>query len=161
VQFDALVAREDNRVVAARWVHEQVPAGSSIHSSGNLYGHPQLEPPDGRYRIYGYDRRANTFTHRQRIGGAPRERVVTDLPDWIVAQRSPLPYSNMPDRIAALIASDYELVQTIRAGNLFDPRNRYDIQDGFYVPYAGFRGVSRPGPNFEIYRRRDLTAASR
>jgi hypothetical protein len=27
-----------------------------------------------------------------------------------------------------------------------------DQQDGFFVPFAGFDGVRRPGPNFRLYK---------
>ena len=27
--------------------------------------------------------------------------------------------------------------------------------DAFYLPYAGFDGVIRPGPNFTLFRRAD------
>ena len=33
------------------------------------------------------------------------------------------------------------------------PRRVYDRQDAFFVPFAGFSGVERPGPNFTLYRR--------
>ena len=48
-------------------------------------------------------------------------------------------------------------MHVIRAADLPEPDNFYDIQDGFYAPYAGFKGVQRPGPNFKIYRRRGLS----
>jgi hypothetical protein len=30
----------------------------------------------------------------------------------------------------------------------------YDLFDQFYVPYAGFVGVERPGPQVTVYRNR-------
>ena len=36
-----------------------------------------------------------------------------------------------------------------------DPRNRYDLQDEFYLPFAGFHQVDRPGPNLKVYVRRE------
>ena len=36
-----------------------------------------------------------------------------------------------------------------------DPTRVYDMQDAFFIPFAGFRGVERPGPNFLIYRKND------
>jgi hypothetical protein len=33
-------------------------------------------------------------------------------------------------------------------------RHVYDQQDAFYVPFDGFDGVARPGPNLSIYERR-------
>jgi hypothetical protein len=35
-----------------------------------------------------------------------------------------------------------------------DPQNVYDLQDEFYLPFAGFRHVLRPGPNLAVYVRR-------
>jgi len=31
----------------------------------------------------------------------------------------------------------------------------YDRQDMFYMPFAGLSHVTRPGPNFALYARRD------
>lgn len=156
IQFDRLMATTDSRVIAAEWIHESVPAGSAIFMSGNLYGHPQVESPVGKYRIFGYDYRAGTFTHRDRSSGALVERPVSDPPDMIVVQRSALPYSHIPEAVEAMLPREYDLVHTIRAANLEAP-NPYDIQDGFYLAYGRYEGVRRPGPNFEIYRRRGVT----
>lgn len=145
-RFDALIAKEDSRLIAARWIHQHVPAGSSIYASGNLYGHPQLAPPVGKYRPIGYDWDAHAFTDDR--------RQVGELPDWIVVQRSALPYSHIPERVERLLTTDYQLEHVVRAADLGETGNFYDIQDGFYAPYAGFKGVTRPGPNLEIYRRR-------
>ncbi len=46
-----------------------------------------------------------------------------------------------------------------RALDLQETGNLYDIQDAFFVPYAGFRGVERPGPNFTLFRRAELVYA--
>jgi hypothetical protein len=32
----------------------------------------------------------------------------------------------------------------------------YDLQDAFFMPFYGFHTVERPGPNIEIYKRRDV-----
>lgn len=155
IQFDRLLARADSRVMAAEWIHANVPAGSAIYMSGNLYGHPQVEGPAGTYRMFGYDWRASTFTHRDRSSGTLEERHVTRLPDFIVVQRSAIPYSHIPEQVEALLPREYDLVHTIRAASLA-AANPYDIQDGFYLAYGRFEGVRRPGPNFEFYRRRGL-----
>ena len=153
-RFDWLLAQEDSRLVAARWIHEQIPAGSSIYTSGNIYGHPQLEPPDRKYRLLNYDRRAGAFTIRERIDNRPTERPAGTMPDVIIVQKSALPFSHIPEQVAALVTAEYELRHVVRAADLAEPGNVYDIQDGFYAPFAGFRGVRRPGPNLEIYMRR-------
>src|SRR4029079_8161930 len=43
VQFDAILSRDDSRVVAAKWVMDHLPVGSSVYMTGNMYGHPPLE----------------------------------------------------------------------------------------------------------------------
>ena len=146
VQFDTLLAREDSRVVAARWIESNVPRGASIFVTGNAYGHPPLEDRnDPKYRLIAFDYRANNF-----IEGRVR---FLDEPDWIVVQRSALPYSHIPQLVIDMLPR-YLLVNVIRAADLDVPGNVYDIQDAFFLPYGGFKGIRRPGPNLEIYQRR-------
>lgn len=153
IQFDRLLAQDDSRVLAAQWVEEHLPAGSSVYMSGNRYGHPQIEGLPGEYLIFDYDWRGSTFLHQDRSTGVYREYAVDRLPDFIVVQRSAIPYSHIPDQVAALLPHEYRMVHQIRAADL-EADNPYDIQDGFYLAYGRFEGVRRPGPNFEIYGRR-------
>ncbi len=146
VQFNTLLTAEDSRLVAGRWMHEHAEPGSTIYMSGNRYGHLQLERRrTPKYRYYQFDYRADWF--------AEDGRAAEELPAWIVVQRSALPYSHIPDAVTRLLPRAYDLVHTVRAANLAE-RNFHDIQDGFYAPFGGFRGVRRLGPNIEIYRRR-------
>ena len=150
VQFDAILAREDSRVVAANWVMANVPFGSSVYTTGNMYGHPPLEDRiNPKYRLIGYDYRADNFIERT--------RPFPEWPDWIIVQRSGLPYSHIPPRVLEMLPQQYSLMHVVRAADLDAPGNVYDIQDAFYMPYGGFAGVRRPGPNLEIYQRRDAT----
>ena len=142
VRFDRLLTREDSRITAGRWLMENVPAGASMFVSGNRYGHPAMDFL--RYRQFGYDYLGTTFT-------ADR-RPTSELPQWLVIQRSEIPYSHVPDRVEELIARDYQLAHVIRAYSP-EARNFYDVQDGFYLPFGSFDGVERPGPNVMIYRR--------
>ena len=147
VQFDTILAREDSRLAAAEWVHQNVPRGASIYMSGNPYGHPPLEDRvDPKYQLLFWDYRRNYFTEKG--------REFPNRPDWMIVQRSALPYSHTPETLDALLRKEYRLAHVIQAANLRDTRNVYDIQDAFYVPYGGFNGVQRPGPNLEIYERR-------
>jgi hypothetical protein len=147
VQFDRIVGEKDSRVVAADWVQENVPRGASIFTTGNLYGHPPLEDRiNPKYRLLGFDYRGNNFIE----GRKPFE----GSPDWIIVQRSALPYSHIPQRVLDLLPGEYRLVHVVRAMGLDTPGNVYDVQDAFYLPYGGFKDVRRPGPNLEIYRRK-------
>lgn len=147
IQFDYLLAQDDNRNIAGRWVQQQVALGSSIYTAGNLYGHLQLEvrgkPPN--YRYFDFDWRAEHFTENR--------RPVDERPDWIILQRSGILYSYVSPAIERLIEQEYALAATLRAADLSE-KNFYDIQDGFYAPFGSFKGVKRFGPNYEIYRRR-------
>jgi len=142
VQFDRLLTREDSRIVAGRWLAENVPAGASMFISGNRYGHPAMDFV--RYRQFGYDYRGNKFTADRRPTG--------ELPQWLVIQRAEIPYAHVPQPVEDLIARDYQLAHVVRAYSP-EARNFYDIQDGFYLPFGSFKDVERPGPNFLIYRR--------
>jgi hypothetical protein len=142
VRFDRLLTREDSRITAGRWLMENVPDGASMFISGNRYGHPAMDFV--RYRQFGYDYRGSTFTVDRRPTG--------ELPQWLVIQRSEIPYSHVPDRVGELIGRDYQLAHVIRAYSP-EARNFYDVQDGFYLPFGSFEGVERPGPNVMIYRR--------
>jgi 4-amino-4-deoxy-L-arabinose transferase-like glycosyltransferase len=155
IEFSRLMAQDDSRVLAARWVDESVPPGSSVYMSGNRYGHPQIEGLPGGFQIFGYDWRASHFTHQDRSTGVYREYPVDRLPEFIIVQRSAIPYSHIPEQVERMLPTEYDLAHTIRAADL-SAKNPYDIQDGFYLAYGRYQGVRRPGPNFEIYRRRGL-----
>ncbi|MGE0451579.1 MAG: ArnT family glycosyltransferase [Vicinamibacterales bacterium] len=145
--FDRILSQRDNRLVASDWVHEHVAFGSSVFMTGNSYGYPPLEDRrNPKWRLIGWDWAGMRFIEN----GHPFE----GWPDWIVVQRSALPYSHIPDPVEAALPKQYSLAQVIRAGDVRHPANVYDIQDAFYMPYGGFRNIRRPGPNFEIYQRR-------
>jgi 4-amino-4-deoxy-L-arabinose transferase-like glycosyltransferase len=154
VQFNRLLTETDSRVLAAEWVDRHVPPGSSVYMSGNRYGHPQIEGLPGSYRIFGYDWRASTFTHQDRSTGEYREYHVDRYPDYIIVQRSAIPYSHIPEQVERLLPDVYRMIHQIRAADLAIG-NPYDIQDAFYLPYGRYEGVRRPGPNIEIHVRRD------
>lgn len=147
LQFDTIVARKDSRVVAAEWVHEHVSRGATVYMTGNPYGHPPLEDRvNPKYRLIDFDRNMDHFTEKG--------RPMTESPDWIIVQRSALPYSHIPDTVANVLPRRYHLAHIVRAVDLGNSRNVYDIQDAFYLPYGGFRGIRRAGPNLEIYQKR-------
>ena len=52
-----------------------------------------------------------------------------------------------------LIPSCYKPVKIFEAVRSSRTGNKYDMLDAFYLPYSGFDGVRRPGPNFILYER--------
>jgi hypothetical protein len=139
--FNRIVGATDNRVLVARWFADNVRPGESVVQSGSIYGYAQL---DNRIWIpWTWDRNRKIFM----VKGRPAE----GRPDWILLQDSPLP-SMTQDVVKLFLSEGYVEVERFTA---FSPgaRRVYDRQDAFFVPFAGFSGVERPGPNFTLYRR--------
>jgi len=130
--FDRIMSQTDNRVVVANWVAQFVPEGDSIAQSGSHYGHAQIN--DSIWRM---------------VGGHPAEP-----PQWILLQESPLPSDNQAEILALIDSGQYDLAWQFTAVTLDRGERIYDLQDAFFVPFAGFDGVTRPGPNFTLYRLR-------
>ena len=138
------MARTDNRVVVSRWFDKHVAAGSSVLFSGSQYGYIQTTRSMG-YRAWVWDRHKLAFI-------SDRERKpLSGKPSWILVQESPLPSETQPE-VTALLSHGYAEVMQFEA---FKPgvHRVYDSQDAFFVPYAGFDGVVRPGPNYRLFKR--------
>lgn len=145
--FDRLLTIPDSRLLAGAWMREHAPPGSVIYYAGAVYGHLQLEDRRPfKYVYWRWDRDASQFRNQ-------RDRWTDDWPDWVVVHESPLPYSHVPERVEGKLRSDYVLAHVEQAVDSDDPRNVYDLQDGFFLPFAGFNDIHRPGPNILIYRR--------
>jgi len=144
VSYDRIAAQTDSRVLLVHWFLTYARAGETIAQSGSHYGHGQI--PREHLRPWAWDRRQRAFVepwnHWNRAEG---------LPDYIVVQDSPLPSATQPI-IEAYLRLGYTLAHRIDAFTP-DPGRVYDMQDAFFIPFDGFRGVDRPGPNFLIYRK--------
>ena len=55
--------------------------------------------------------------------------------------------------VDAILKADYQLAYEQHVVTP-DPSNVYDLQDEFYLPLTGFRGIVRPGPNLDVYERK-------
>lgn len=143
IQLDRLLATPDNRVVTARALADVLPAGDLIFQSGSSYGRVPLgldgigaELPEARWEA-----ETGIFT--------PRE------PDWILVQRSPLVlYSRVPAALESILRKRFALVARFQTDSAPGTPRVYDQQDAFYLPLTGLAGLRRPGPSFELYRRR-------
>jgi hypothetical protein len=144
IQFDRIAARTDNRVVVARWFDANIPAGSSVLQSGSPYGYVQFTPQ--RFSPWEWNGGARMFTLDRYHGRRP----ATGRPDYILVQESPLPNATQV-QVTDLLAQGYAFVGQFDALELDQP-HIYDLQDAFYIPFAGFSGVDRPGPNFTLYK---------
>jgi hypothetical protein len=111
--------------------------------SGSIYGYAQFERRL-QYKQWMWDRGRRRFL----LDG----RTPEGQPDWILVQESPLP-SETQDVVKEFLKSGYELAWRFEALDLKRSWHLYDRQDAFFVPFAGFSRVSRPGPNFTLYKR--------
>ena len=152
LQIDRLLTRTDNRLVAARWIHDQFPMGAAIYQAGSGYGHVQMHtvnPTDG-----------SQYPDIRFENGAFRDATgVIAAPDLIVLQECPLPYCDVPDEIRPLLVSEYVLERSFKALDVSGRGLVFDRDDAFFVPMAGFDAVERPGPNLAMYRRRKAEEA--
>jgi hypothetical protein len=139
IETNRLLSRADTRLIAAAWLREQFPRGASMFQTGSDYGHLQMQAdgiiPDPRY---------------------PRALIdATPSPDVIVVLRCALAYCDVPANVTSTLRQ-YTRLAVFMAADVDDPALVYDREDAFYVPLAGFRAVTRPGPNVEIYAREGL-----
>lgn len=81
-------------------------------------------------------------------------RAVEGMPEFIVVETSPLKYfSKKPIGIVGILDEHYSRVASFEVVEVENENNFFEQQDAFYVPYSGFGGVERPGPNIYIYER--------
>ena len=141
-QFDRIAGNTDNRVVVARWFDAHVPAGSSVLMSGSKYGYVQFTR-EKNYNAWLWD--------RDRLIFVPDKHPEVGRPEYILLQESPLPSETQPV-VTDYLKGDYQLVERFQAFSPDDARV-YDVQDAFFIPFHGFHGVERPGPNYTLYKR--------
>ncbi len=156
LKFDALLAKEDNRLIAARWIRQKLPAGASIYETGDWWWDQVLPEPRLQissreavsiYDLWHFEADAGKFV----VNGSLTE----ELPQYLIKKSSPLIFTRIPGGIEELLARDYKLQKAFMAADLEGSTNIYDPLDAFFVPYAGFAGVRRPGPNVEVWERKE------
>ena len=142
IRCDQLLGRADSRVLARQWILKNIPPGTSLAQTGREIPTVQLPPLYDEWRI---DIRSGLFEGKLR----------RQLPQYLVVEDSALEWYNRPiRRISQLPERFYGPVWEVRAADLTPEvvaRNVYDQQDLFYLPFGGFHGVERPGPNITIY----------
>lgn len=141
LQLDLLLGTTDNRVIVARQLRELATPNNSVYQSGEHYGYvPMWMEGRDLARVS----RMNESTGQFDSGD----------PDWIVIQRSPLVvYSTVPAVLEQVVEERYQLVRHFPTAD--DRPNRlYDQQDAFFLPLNSLGGIARPGPAFDLYRKR-------
>lgn len=143
VWLDVLLARTDSRVLAAEWLKPRLRAEHTLFDAGGYF--TRLDLASTPFRPSSYDSATKSFGLP---GGA--------TPDWIVVHEAPLmAYTWYEREIRTLLGEKYHLAYTVTALEGRGVSREYDMQDAFFLPIAGFRGVLRPGPTEWIFRRID------
>jgi hypothetical protein len=140
-RYDQVMAMTDNRVLAASWITEHVAPGSALLMTGSHYGYPWL-PTDRGYRFWIWDRDEGRYW-------SPQDDA--ERPEWILRQEHPL--STDQPTVVDWLRDGYVVAWRFSATRPAEPDWIFDPMDAFYLPYAGFDGVTRPGPNFTMFRR--------
>ena len=142
LEIDLVLTRTDTRVLAAEWLGPRLRPEHTLHDAGSDY--TRLDLRTRRYHEWHYNPQSRSFGHPEGL-----------TPDWIVISESPLRHYASPDpALRRLVDQHYDLVHTVRGTTTLDTVAVYDQQDAFFVPFAGFRDVERPGPTVSVYRRR-------
>src|SRR6185295_4457896 len=111
IAFDRLIAREDSRVLARRWIEARFPPGTTIAQLGQSNGHV--------YIYYETDYRLTEISSPVR-------------PTLVVVVSSPLGLPGLD--VAPWLEREYDLQFAEKVVAEDDRANTYDWQDEFFVP---------------------------
>jgi len=146
ITFDSFISQRDTRCLAAEWLETELEPGETVGWVGSRQTVPILRARRGR-RTPGLAK-VSLFV-------APEDLVTSDLRFVVVGQYTALPhYCPITPQISRALRTRYEPVVG------WDPQGAersgpvWDVQDAFFVPFARFRGVARPGPALTVFRRR-------
>jgi Dolichyl-phosphate-mannose-protein mannosyltransferase len=137
IQHDRLAARTDTRVLATEWMAKNLPRGSRVAVLGTrfwLWGVPQF--PSG----------VTPVNVEPTSAGLARERV-----GYVLTHDHELFSSHLdPSEMTALaphlrLLADLDPAVPGRADAIFESA------DAYYIPFAHFGAVTRPGPHVRIY----------
>jgi 4-amino-4-deoxy-L-arabinose transferase-like glycosyltransferase len=163
IAFDRLMAREDSRVLAARWLEAHVSPGDAVLLVGDVFSDPATFF-EGRLAYDPFAWPPAAWSERGALPrGRPYRRAHNEhdpqldaaLADprvrWAVVAQSPLVAYGPGHPLRARLRG-FRRVEVIEGigGNL---DLRFDLQDAFYAPFSGADEAVRPGPNFHIYAR--------
>lgn len=181
LQADRLFLAGDTRVAMGEWIEANVPTNAEILHAGAFTGAPMLQrnvanntrefaakagrsdsagfrKPD-EMKWYQRQRPMYDVLYVQKAGidfasVLSLDEIVIAPPEWIEIEAYPLEhYASVPPELLAQIERDYRLAHEERALVENSSRARFDQQDAFYMPVAGFNDARRMGPNLRLYRR--------
>ncbi len=185
LKFNKLMAVEDSRLLAAEWINDNFSEGGSIYQTGSWLGQVQLfesveslerqleefegeEHGNKRLALQarmdylqsggakGFDQweyeeeRQRFFFEGEKMGHLPQYIILYETSVGVDKVTSPI-----SEYVIEILEESYSLVKSFDVVDVENSENAYDHQDAFYLPYSGFEGVERPGPNIYIYEKVD------
>jgi len=142
--LDAMLCRSDTRNSAAEWIEAHLSPSDMVGWVGTKY--TIASPPSelrARTRVQKVVHSVDTIEQLREL----HPRFVVTCGHSALGH-----FCKVPRDMAEWIGRHYRLAAVISAEGAETHRDVYDVQDAFFVPYAGFRGVTRPGPEIRIYR---------
>jgi Dolichyl-phosphate-mannose-protein mannosyltransferase len=148
IAFDRLLSRDDTREQAAAWIRANLPPRAILQVGGTGGHHWVLDPAT----VPGFHLLNQADATQPWILEHPLRELSRRGVRYVLTHDHPLLYSTLLPGVA----------DRLREGAIelacFDPfvpdrvgRSVYDYEDAFYLPFAGFGGVLRPGPHICIY----------
>ncbi|MDD2772575.1 MAG: glycosyltransferase family 39 protein [Elusimicrobiales bacterium] len=175
--FDLILGRKDNRALAAQALSASLDCQSGIYQAGTVYTELPFEwnadyldraaasaaAQNSRFRAELYKARRKLLAKsggcgHEKISYDPDSSVFSDSsgkpaePDYIVLPYQPF-NSKIPKGLAGILQDRYTQIAQFEAFAPDQTRNSYDVHDAFFVPFSGFCGVSRPGPDIYVFRK--------
>ena len=163
IATNRVLARQDSRVAAARWLRSHVPPDATLLLVGAVFADPPLFLR-GRKAYDPYPWPPRAFAGRLALPQGPRfQRVRNALDpsfdalasdpeiDFVVVEQSPLRAYGPSGTLERSLAGFRRVASFEGVGS--DPELRFDLQDAFYLPLAGAARAPRPGPNVHVYAR--------
>ncbi len=178
----ALLARTDTRVLAREWIMRHVPSEATVVwlGPGFEFSRPELPPSRAMWErllthgdrpspIGDRDRRARWRTVREMLaspGFPPRPNytllearrlaevpVGGGAPVYVVVPEHPLAqFAHVDPEDRRALAARAVLLWEVSPLTPRAARAIFEVHDAIFLPYAGFEGVTRPGPGLQVYR---------
>lgn len=138
IAADRIAARTDTRVLATDWLRANLPKGTGVGILGTVLL-PQGEPE------------LPLKLRAVRWQEATPQAVAASDATYLLTHDHWLPFSHVDPAVIAALAPQLELVADWSpTTGPADPV--FEREDAYYIPYARFTNVERPGPHVRLYR---------
>jgi hypothetical protein len=163
--FDTKLTLRDSRMDVADWVNRNIPKDRTLGIVGGIYEDPPIHMQNSIWRRWDRFKWPLPFLLKKPFSLPEAYSIKrTDLKSWVPAKRPDLAnveyvllnqsYS-LTEEAVKLMKKYYKLVASFEGvGN--DSRMKFDRYDVFYLPFVGLAYAKRPGPNYYIFKIKDL-----